>query len=621
MYTKKIFLTLIWLLLLLWLSSCSEELNVVEKKYYSTWSVFTGSINITNSFVWYIKWDQMVELSSKIWWRISNIYVKEGDFVNKGDLLAKLDSLEAKVWYWSAENIVTSLYELKKSIWIMYDEQINTMNEKVKQAILSKEGSNNAIKDVTAITIAQLETAKIWVESAQINLFQTKLILETKWINIYDNSKSAIVNAVILDTNIIKFIDELLWITTENKDKNDKIEDYLSAKNISYLQEAKVKFIDANKIYLEYKSFYDINIDWKKPSKETILIWLEKWEILAEKLKSLLDSTYNVLNNSIENISLSSESIANYKKTVSDFWKNIEWSLLTVSWNYLLWLKWSRQWLNNFDKESNLQIDLLEKQLLLAQNQYIQYKTINDWDLRKISTQSKVAISWLNEIKSGLEALKKEKKTKLKEIDIKIKEAIWEKNIAGVMINNWNIYSPITWVITSKLAEEGQVIWWASTILIIADEDNLKLNIILSEIQSKNIQLSDKVSLEIEWIDKQVIWKITNIFPSKDLITKKLTIEISLANPNKLIKIWSYTKVSFINSSFTSSHWVLIPNSAIISKFMIPGVYSLKDWIVEFKNIEILKQNDNFSEITWLKIWETIILEWKENIWDWEELN
>ena len=128
----------------------------------------------------------------------------------------------------------------------------------------------------------------------------------------------------------------------------------------------------------------------------------------------------------------------------------------------------------------------------------------------------------------------------------------------------------------------------------------------------------DNVLLEIEWINEQVNWIITNIFPSKDLITKKINIEISLKNIWNNIKIWSYTKVIFNN--FLINSWIIIPNSSIISRFMIPWVYVLDDWITKFKNIEIIDQNDNFSEIKWLNIWEIIIIDWKENIWDWEKL-
>ena len=121
--------------------------------------------------------------------------------------------------------------------------------------------------DTINITNAQLETAKIWFETAKTNLEHTKLVLETKKWHIYDNMKDAVVWSVILDTNIINFIDNLLWVTEENKDKNDLFENYLAAKNTWLYNESKLKFRDVNKTYIDYKKYYDKYIDWKKNIK------------------------------------------------------------------------------------------------------------------------------------------------------------------------------------------------------------------------------------------------------------------------------------------------------------------------------------------------------------------
>ena len=616
---KKILLILFILSTLLSLTSCNNKVEELPRKYYSTGSVFSGSINTQDSFVWYIEWKQTVNLAPKLGWRISDIYIKEGDYVKEGDILVKLDSLEAKVWYGTADSIINSLNSLKKSTAMMFDKQILAMEYKVEQAKIWEKWIKQWLGDKIIISNTQLETAKTWIETAKANLDHTKIVLETKKIHIYENLENAIVWSVILDTNIINYIDSLLWITEANKKKNDIFEDYLSAKNTIYLKEAENKFLEVNKLYLEYKLFYDNEIDWKKPSKETVLKWLNDWELLAWKLKSLLSSVYNVLDNSIENIYFSLETINNYKKTTSDFWNYIESSLLTVSWEYTLWLKWSRQSLDDFEKSSWMQINLLEKQLELAENTYAQYKAMTEWQITEVETEKEVTSSQLNEIIAWLSALKKQKETALKEIDTKISEAKWEQNSAWVMIEAWIIRSPINWIIISNNAKLWQVISSWMPILTVSNDDNLEINITVSDEQYNNIALWDLALLEVAWLDKQIFWKITNILSSRDLITKKIPIEISLENIWKKIKIWSYTKIIFNNS--WSNNWTIISNSAIISKFMIPWVYVLNNNIVEFKNIKILKQNDNFSEINWLNIWEIVIIDWKENIWDWEKLN
>jgi hypothetical protein len=84
-------------------------------------------------------------------------------------------------------------------------------------------------------------------------------------------------------------------------------------------------------------------------------------------------------------------------------------------------------------------------------------------------------------------------------------------------------------------------------------------------------------------------------------------------------------KVYFPNSQ-TNIIWyeelntIIVPNNSIISDFMIPSIYVINSGIVELKKIKILKFWENYSQIEWLIIWDIIITDWKENIFDGEIL-
>ncbi len=613
---KKIYLS--GFLLSFLLISCWTEVEPKEMIYYSTWTVFSWSINLSDSYVWYIKWDQMVNLATKVWWRVTNVYVKAWDFVNKWDLLLTLDSYEAKTWYSTAWTIINTLISMRNDTEAMFDDQIKSMEAKVEQVKLWNIWLENGLKDTINITNSQLETARVWVETAKVNLDHTKAVLETKERHVYDNSKDAIVTAVILDTNIMNFVDTLLWITVDNKDKNDSFEDYLWAKNTWLYTDAKAKFYEILIQYNNYKEFYDTRIDWKTPSYDDINKWLVDWESLAENLKTLLSITYDILDASIANVNFPQTTIDNYKNQISTFWNNIEASLITVSWDYFLGLKWSRQSIDDFNRESKMQLDLLAKQYELAQKTYDQYEAMSKWQVNEVTTKSDVTWKQLDEILAWLNSLKKQKQSKLREIDAKIDEARGQQNSAWVMINNWKIVSPITWVVTSKMVKVWQVVGWWMPLMTVSNIYNLEVDVNISEEQANNLSIWDNVILEIEWVDKQMIWKISNINLSKDLITKKVGVKISVINEDNQIQIWSFTKVIFQNS--TKSNWTLISNDAIISEFMIPWVYVTVDNKVVFKNIDIIKQNDSFSEVKWLNIWEIIITKWKENIYDGEFL-
>lgn len=609
---------IIFLFFTLFLFSCEKEKVEETKKYFWTWTVFSWSIDNFNTHVWYLQWQNTTNLSTKVWWKVTNIFVKEGDYVNAWDLLLTLDSMEAKVWYNTSSTIVSTLSDMKNTTSSMYDEQIKSMEQKLNQAWIWKEWVYTWLSDVKSVSEAQLETAKTSLETAKVNLENTQIILDTKEKNIYNNSKNAIVSSVILDTNIINFVDELLWVTSSNKDKNDSFEDYLSIENKQKLNEAETSFLKSYDLYKKYKELYNTQIENKNPSNEVLIEALNSWEILAENLKTLLNLTYDVLDNSVDNIYFSRQTIDLYKQNVTNFWTQIESSLITVSWEYFLWLKWSKQSLTDFQNEKKLQLEILKKQVELAEKSYNQYKLTSDSKIRETETQTKIVDSQLQEIVSTIESLKKQKQAALEQIDLKISEAVWQKESSSVMIDSWEIRSPISWVITIKAVEIWQVVWWWMPLLVVADDQNLKLDISVSEEVLWNISLWQDVLLEVDWFDKQVKSKVSMIYPSKDLITKNTKIEIAFENKDKL-KIGSYTKVYLSNIINFDS--ILIPNNSIVSKFMIPWVYILNnEWKVEFKNIEIIKSNDKFSSISWLKVGDIIITEWKDNLYDGEKV-
>ncbi len=614
---KKIFIILI---VLLWLTSCNKTEEQVVKKYYSTWTVLTWSVTESDSYIWYIQSQDSLSLSSKMPGKIKKIYFDESDIIEKWDLLAEIDYTQTSIWYNTSKKLLESLMQMKSDTRKMFDGQIIAMQSKVKQTIAWEQGIISWLDDTKKVTQTQLDTAKTSVELAEQNLEQTKLVLDTKQKHIYENSKNAIVSAVILDTNIIKFVDELLWVTDENEDKNDSFQDYLWVKDLKNLREAKEMFLEVNKLYLEYKYFYNTEIEDKNPSEKLILKWLDSWEKLAEKIKVLLDLVYNVLDTSIDNVHFAETTISEYKTTVSTYWTSVESSLVSISWDFVLWLKWSRQSLDDFEKTKNMQISILEKQLSLANDTYTQYKAQSDAQITEVITKKEISSNQVDEIESSLESLKKQKQVKLAELDLKIEEINGQISNMLSVIKDHQIVSPIDWVISSRLLDEWENVWWFTPVFILENKDNLEIEISISESVSKKVELWDTVFLDIEWLDKKQSGIIVNILPSKDIFSKKILLKISVDNTDKNIKIWSMVKVSFLFTDNTLDS-LIIPNKAIINKFMLPGVFVLEDNKAVFKNIEIINSNNELSEIKWLKLWDTIILEWKENIWDGEELN
>lgn len=635
----KKFLILI-ITILLFLSSCNKEEKIIMKKYYKTAIVQSWNILENNMYIWYTDSFNNIYLSPKVWWKIVSITKNVWDKVKVWEIIATLDSLEAKTWYSSNNEIIKNLENMKSSTSKMYDSQIEVINKKISQALTQVDISkiwvlwnktwindikNNIDSQIKTID-SQIKTADIQLMTAKLNLENTKNSLNQKENNIYNNSINAITNANILSDNILDFLDNLFGITQMNKHKAESYDVYISAKNSNLKNEIKNEF---NSISIKLNELKKLPLD----SNENIKIALEKYnDVFSTDIRYILKKAFLAMENSIESTNFLKSTIDYNKNQILSFQSQNEEIILTVSWNYFLWLKWNIDNINNFIKEKKSNLDLLEKQVELNElqlNTLLKNKeqiiTVWVWQINDISTKTKISKKQeeqsnniLEEAKVQIEVLKKQKLSSLAEIDTQISRVKSWKNDSLVMIENWKVSSLIEWVVTKKLSEVWSVIWAWMPILMVSNDKNIKIEIQVPNDILQKIILFDKVKIEIDWISEQKEWTITKIFPTRDAITKKTTLEITVDNKKNDIKIWSYSKVYF--NFWKNNNWIIIPNSAIYSKYMIPQVFVIENWISKLKNIQIIKQNDNFSQIIWLNVWEEIIIDWKENIYDWENL-
>ncbi|MGE4444427.1 MAG: efflux RND transporter periplasmic adaptor subunit [Candidatus Altimarinota bacterium] len=620
--------------------SCSNENIETPEKYYQTAQVQSGNIMNNESYIGYTDSVHSIELAPKIGGKIISITKNVGDFVQSGEIIATLDGTEAKTGYTSSNEIIKNLEILKNSTSQMFDSQILVMEEKIKQAqigieiaVIGSKGNEIGVNDTKNINQNQLKTIDSQIQTAQTNIENALLQLENtnnlliqKENEIYSNSKSSITNANILASNIIDFLDSIFGVTQANKYKNENFEIYLGARNST----------GKNQFKQELENFILTFGEIKKLSgeeKETIKERLEKYNsFFGNDIRQLLKNAYIVLENTVENPYLSQNIIQEYKSKISELQSQNEAVILSVSGNYFLGIKGSLDAIKNFEKEKKSSLDLLEKQVELAkkqketlENSKIQISSTGNAQITDVNTKNEIAKKQLNisentlqEAKAGLESLKKQKQASLAEIDTQIGQVKSGKNNAEVMIENGKVTSLIDGIVTKKLAEVGNIISAGTPILIISNDTNIKINVGVPDNILQSIHIGDEVKVEIDGISNLISGNISNIFPSKDTITKKTTIEVKLPQ-NKNIKIGSYSKV-FFNITQENKHSIIIPNNAIISKYMLPQVFILENGVAKLTHIKIIQQNDSFSEIEGLSIGQIIITDGKENIFDGEKL-
>jgi len=609
------------------LSGCNTHIrkNISISNFQKTYTTTIWNINSDNSYVWNLQSQESTFLWFKLPWRITNIYVKEWDVVKKGQLLAILDWNEVKTQYTSAKQMLLSLWKMYKNTESMFDAKISSMQNKIAQAKAGMNGLKTWLWNTQEITDQQLITvkkkikqAKIWMETAKTNLESTKLVLQQKEADIYSNSKNAIASTQILLNNFLIFTDQLFWISDKNRHKNDSFETYLSAKNTWLKEKIKTDWRNLNDQYKKWlintkELLKDINTSKSVADDENLKNKIyENLKTTKELLVSsrlLWKKIFQAVDSSVVSHSFTKNMINTYKTQTTTFQNNIESALLTVKWNYLMWVKWSIQNIDNFNKQSKMQLDLLQKQFELAQawyetakQSYDQYNAMWKWNVDSVNTKYEVAKQQYEEALKWLQALKEQEKVQLSQIKSQINQVKWNRNLAAVNLWNIRLYSPYDGVITKKIWNIWQVVWAWTPILQIANYKKLKWVFYIPLEELQNIKKWDKII--VKWIGKETTWVISLIYPSANPISKKIQVEVKLNKVPKNWVLWMFITWYLVD---TWHKWLTIPYNLIKYQYWRPYVL-IKKWD-KFIKQDIVLWYCNTKECiikSWIKLWDII---------------
>ncbi len=617
---NKIFL---FTLLLFTLFSCSSN-NVKYTSiddYQKTYKVNSWSISSDDKYVWVLESKNNAMLSFKMPWRIIELYHKEGDFVNAWDLLWVLDGNEIKTKYTTTLNMINSLNNLYSSTKKAFDSQIEAMQEKVKQVeygvqwVQSWAIDTKNITDESLVTIdKKIKQAKLWVETAKEVLDNLKSIFKQNEENVYLNSKTAMANSKILLNNLLIFSDQLFSISEKNKYTNKPFNSYLSARDSNLKNEIKNDWPILNDKKNKWqektdKLLFDINNSSDLLSdedlKKRIFENLQDTRDLLISSRELFSKIYTALDDSIPNTHFSQKTINSYKTKVTTFQQNIEKALLTTQWNFLLWVKWSIEAIQNLNKQKEMKLDLAQKKYELAQSQlntveqmYKQAQATVQWKINQVNTKLNVSKKQYEEIKKWLQALKEKEKAQLSQISTQINQVKWNKNLAAVNLWNIKLYAPYSWVITKKIADVGQVVWPGRPIYSISDPTKIKW---VFYIPVEDIEKIKKwQTIIIEWLNTTLTWSVSVIYPSADHLSKKVPIDVSINSIPKNWKLGMFITGYLANSKFD---WLVIPQNFIYYEYWKAYIYKSNNWSKYKKTyIELWKCNDDFCIVKrWLE--------------------
>lgn len=522
---KKI--SIIFLMLVILVSCGEDETNNdiiwnIEScnSSYKVWEITKSALNLK----WVIISDELKIISSPMAWVIDILNCDAWKKVDFNTLIAQItpdfnnpNIINLSIQRWSLVNQKTNLESIKSSTISNFDNQISDLKEQIiiteKNIELTKKSSNLNKNDLEK----QIKSLEDTLSSLESNLeLAKKAKLEAlEKIDISRESLFTNINSVSWD-NLLK-IDEIFWITNENKNLNDKYENYLSVKKSSLWKGVKSEFIRLNNIFNNINNLSDDEI--------SVFLW---------DLVSLDKLTRDAIKESIINV--------NFPQTQID---NLYLMFLTYSTN----LAEIKNWWDSLENSKSSITTNYDTQILSLQNQIDTTKTSLenmqtnklDWVDIWLDLQLSTFDSGLKTLNTNLTNLLSTKNSQVLSLDNQILQINQSIDTLNTNLSYRNVYANISWIIKQKTSSNWNNVWINTSICqILPDTQSTKIKIY------SPIELSLWDKLIFEFNNELYEIKIENVLVYKDPITQNYIYESNYLD-QKFFKDWEILSLKFEN--------------------------------------------------------------------------
>lgn len=626
----------------------------------------TASNTIEQVKIWEIKKSIEVVWSSELVdeqslsfnkeWTITKVYFKAWDKVNKWDIIAELDNSDA---YTSIEDAKISLENTKINLQQLYewaDESkilqsensiITTSNsleitkKEFENLKITQQNSLNELLENIETSKKELEYSKTSLELSKKELDTLKKEKENSLGNTESNKSTTIIkieddlksNLVEIE-KIIEESDYIMWVTDENKDKNDEYENYLWAKNKVFKNDAETSLLKSISMYKTLKiSLEDYDYLW---DKDKIILLLTEYLNLYNNLYETTDLVYKTVDNSIDSVwTLSEWDIDSMKNTMSSYRSSslnkassINSSINTL--NTLTDIDLISEWNQNSiaSKEESIktsQLSIDKKELSISNSLKNYDSTVekyllaikskqNDIDSKETSLKiSKISLEELLEWPTEQNVAKSQ--NSIKQAEIKLDSA-YEN------LDDYKLEAPFDWVIRKiDYMAWDNITNDTDKYIYIENPNLLEVSVKLDQIDIVTVNIWDDAIITFDaYITTPVKAKISSIdtTPGKTSWVVSYEVKLILDDPDfdKKILSWMTADVEIINE--LKENILLLKTNAINTVWDKKIVNISKNWKQEQIEVTTGLTSDWMTEIlSWLKEGENAI------VWDfvisWEE--
>lgn len=526
------------------ISACSSEPlvlknNIEENTFTLQEEQFIPILELTGTLI--AKKESLA--SAKVGGRILEMHKEAGDKVSKGELIAILSNEESTVNLQTAQIQENNLQAAYISQEKFLDEQINNAKKALEISNANQDAILTNKNDTSDTTKEQKELAKKAINQAKIALENVEKISEQRIESAYASAKSIIRMALINTTNAINFADTLLGVSDAKRGINSSYKSNLGALNASNLSstEQSLRTVITEKSNL--KILYDEKIENNEPSNdqydEYLQITLSTLDINQIMLKHLFD----VINDSISGSNLSEKQIQEWKTAVLIHGQNIEAIILSSSNGQKTGVKGLINSLEEIRTQNDIEKRAAESALLQAEQFLAQVKAVSNQNISGVESQKTISEKQVEQVQTALDSSIAQKESVLKNLQTQIDLIKGNRQLSELSLQNTRIIAPFHGIITEKLKEVGQVIGAGEPVYSVADINSFKIMTDIPDIEIKRVSLNFIAQVIVDGLKDPLKASITKIFPKVDPITRKVQIELNIANAPKETKIGMFGKI------------------------------------------------------------------------------
>ncbi len=661
---------IIWIIVLsiIWYFSYDyfipQKENTTEKEK-QIFTVTTWNLKTSISWDWKILYKQDYNLNFPISGIITEIKKQEWQEIKQWEIIATLDTkylelnvdkaeialkkvraeLSAKQNQYSNSDIKLSQEQLEstktnlENIKLTWEIDIKNALTNLETAKLNLETALNNTENTKTTSWNDIENFEIALETAKIDLENGKsnlIIIENEEKEKYENKQENAISVIWLNNSFIKEklldIDKLLWITKENKDLNNKFEDFLWAKNSTAKNDAKTSFIQTNKKFeeslIEWKNYTQWEIDFSKLEK-----FLQKATENSKQLNESLGHTLETVKSSISSVgALSENDIENYIKTYEDSIIETKKEITNIA-NTKQTIEEQKTTMNSKIESQKNTIETLESKLLLSESNLKKAKSNLEVWVDTSDDKVKLAKKQLEQAQINYKNSQKKAENNLKiaQNQIEISNAsLWTKTVsqselapyytnienaqksleeAKIKLEDAVLKSPIEWTIVKINWNIGSFAGWDKDLAfaIVTNDNQFYVESYVEEIDISRVKNNSNVYLTFDALDwVKLPWKVDYISDksttdSNSIVTYR--VEISFEPKQSWVREWMTTYVEYITNEVKNVK--IIPVSAVKPVNGKPSVLlenntwkPVATWFTDWEMVEI---------ITWLEKGEKVI--------------